>query len=224
MQSLFYRFAVMIFFFSGTDREKVRVALAAAVEKKAKGSDVLRITDAHSIADLTMALQGPGMFGGERVLVLDGVLSSGNEESRTAVVAALSSLKKGKELIFIAETSLDAAARKQVEKYAETSERFEVAKKQEEKTIFALANALEKGDKKSLWIGYQRELIKGTAPEAIHGLLFWGAKRSLQFARNDTAREKARRVVIELVELPHVARRRGEAMEYALERFVLSIA
>ncbi len=170
-----------------------------------------------------MALQGPGMFGppagGARVVVFDSILGGENEEMRAALLDALKYLRDSSEQFFILEGALDAATRKQVEKYAEKSEKFDAAKKEKDNSIFALANALQKGDRKALWVGIMREFAKGGAPEAVHGLLFWGAK---QLFMRGTDKKRAEYLVAALTELPHEARRRGEDLEYALERFVLT--
>lgn len=209
----------MLYFILGTDREKVRTELDARL-KKEKG-EVVRVTDAHTLADLQAALQGGGMFGGRQVVVLDGIFS--NAEMGAAALAALPRLKNSADAFYILEEKLDAATKKQIEKYAEKSEKFDVPKKAEQKTIFALANALRRGDKKEMWVAYQREML-ASAPEAIHGVLFWGAKQYLLSARGEKDSIRARRLVAVLAELPHEARRRGVELEYALERFVLSIA
>lgn len=212
----------MIHLFSGTDREKARAELNAAIKKIAKKDiEVVRITDAHTVADLQSALQGAGMFGGERIVVLEGVW--GNEQMRAIVEPRLKEIRDSKETYFILEEKLDAATRKSIEKYAEDSKRFDLKKKEEEKTIFALANALRSGNKKALWVGYQREL-KTSDPEAIQGVLFWGAKQMLLTAHSDNERSRAEKIVATLAELPHESRRRGVDLEYALEKFVLSIA
>ena len=89
--------------------------------------------------------------------------------------------------------------------------------------MFALANALRRADKKALWVGYQRELAKGGAPEAILGVLFWAAKDMFIKSKEGTRESnRAKKLVAELAELPHEARRNGFDLEYALERFVLS--
>lgn len=206
----------MLYFYSGNDTEKARDAMSAAIEKAAKGATVVRITDAHSRADLEAALQGGGMFGGERVIVFSNVYE--NDELRTVLEERLSFLSKSKEPIFMIEGALDAATRKSIEKYATEYERFDAKKVAEPTTIFALANALQVGKKKELWVGYQRELQSGKAPEAIHGVLFWAAKQYLLKQGSD----RAKLLVAELAELPHEARRRGVELEYALEQFVLS--
>ena len=210
----------MLHFLYGTDREKVRerrdalLGMLGAVQ-------VVRITDAHSLDDLRAVLQGPGMFAEPRAVVLDGTLSA-SDEAHALVVAALPALATAKEMTIIVEGTLDAETRKSIEKYAETSERFDALKAAEEKTIFALANALQRGDKKGLWIGLMREYAKGAAPEAVHGLLFWGAKQMVLRARDEKTLMRGQLLVSRLAVLPHEARRKGEDLSYALERFVLS--
>ena len=210
----------MLHLYSGTDREKARAETNAAVKKAAtKGTEVIRITDAHTIADLKSALEGAGMFGGVRTVVLEGVW--GNEEMHVVAEGSLQRMRDSDEHFFIFEEKLDAATRKTIEKYAEDSKKFDAVKQKESNTIFALANALRSRDKKALWVSYQRELA-GSAPEAIHGVLFWGAKQALLAARGAKDIERAQKLVAHLAELPHESRRRGVELEYALERFVLS--
>lgn len=213
----------MLYFFSGSDRGKARAALNATVGEKMETHDVLRITDAHTLGDLQMALAGPGMFGGKQMVVLDGILDGENVEMRQIFLDSLKHMKESDELFYVLEGALDVATRKQVEKYAEKSEKFDAVKKEKDTTIFALANALERGDKKGLWVGLMREYAKGAAPEAVHGLLFWGAKQMFLKAREDAKRLRAQFLVAALAELPHEARRRGEDLEYALERFALAM-
>ena len=195
----------------------------AAVIKAAKKQAVLRITDAHSRADVLSALQGPGMFSEARVVVFDSILSGENEDARVVFLDALKHMRDSKETFFILEGALDAATRKQVEKYAEKSEKFDALKKEKDNSIFALADALQKGDKKALWVGLMQQYAKNAAPEAVHGLLFWGAKTMLLRARDASGRNRAKRLLAQLATLPHEARRKGFELEYALERFVLSL-
>ena len=206
----------MLYFFTGTDTEKARDAMNIALQKMAKKKNVLRMTDAHTVADLEAALGGTGMFGDERIVVLDNVL--GNDELRERLLVRLKDIAKSDDVFFMLETTIDADTRKSVEKYSEKTERFDAPKKDRDNSIFSLANALQRGQRKELWVGYQRELLKGNVPEAIHGTLFWAAKQA--FLRSDTPRTRA--LVAELAELPHEARRRGFELEYALEHFVLS--
>ncbi len=209
----------MLYFLSGTDISKARARLAAVLERVAKKTEVIRVTDAHTMNDLIAALSGGGLFGGERTVVLDNVLL--NVEMRDRVLGQLKTLRDSADTFYIYEAVLDAATRRSIEKYAETTEKFELVKTaKKDNSIFELANALQRGKKKDLWVGYQREIAAGKAAEAIHGALFWGAKQML-LRENST---KARGFVATLAELPHEARRKGVELEYALEHFVLSVA
>lgn len=208
----------MLYFYTGTDTEKLRGKLSAATAK-VKG-DVLRITDAHSIHDLNAALEGGGLFAsGKRAVVLENTLS--NPDMREIVLGRLKTLKESEDTFYIMEVAPDAASRKQVEKYAERTEKFELTKDKKQETVFALANALQRGKKKDLWVGYRREIAAGKSPENIHGVLFWAAKQ--QLLRN-VSDERAKRLVARLAELPHEARRAGMDFEYALEHFTLTLA
>lgn len=211
----------MLHLFTGTDRTKAREALARAASKSA--APMLRITDSHLLEDLAAALSGGGMFAQARTVVLDGVLN--NQDMRDLLFSSLASLSAVGESFYMYEEKPDAATRKQLEKHAQTSATFDLAKSRTGAgNVFALADAMNRGDKKNLWIGYQRELAQGGAPEAIHGVLFWGAKKALLAARTDAARQRPAQLVAQLAELPHEARREGEDLEYALERFVLGIS
>lgn len=211
----------MIHIYLGTDREKARSKMNATIEKVAKKAEVVRITDAHTVADLKAALQGGGMFGGRRVLVFEGVCA--NLDLCEVFLERLEGLSKSDEDVFIFESKPLADLRKKLEKYAESVEKFDAPAKERDASVFAMANALRKRDKKTLWVAYMREIAKDNAPEMIHSVLFWAAKDMFLKAGRDAAvRERAASLVASLAELPHEARRRGEPMEYALERFVLA--
>ncbi len=212
----------MLYFFSGTDRNKARTAMQKEIARVSKGGEVVRVTDAHTVSDFSAAMQGGGMFStGARTVVFENLLL--HEELSAVLLDSLETLKTSTDTFFVFEEKTDAATRKKIEKYAEKSERFDAPKGERDNTAFDMANALQRGDKKNLWVSYMRELAKGSAPEMLHGILFWAAKQ--QFLKsNGAAKQKAARTLTELAELPHEARRKGFDMEYALERFVLSVA
>ncbi len=217
----------MIRFFIGTDRAKARAALEAAVVRHAEGgARIIRITDANSPEDLLAALQsGVGetnLFAerGARALVLEYVLE--REELREALLQALPTLAAARTAVFALEEKVSADIRKRIDAFAEEVNKFDGKTARESPAIFALATALRRGDKKTLWVRYQEQLAADAAPEAIHGVLFWGAKDMLLKSRDERSAGRAKRLVAALAELPHEARRRGEDLEYALERFVLS--
>src|SRR3989338_6082309 len=229
----------MLYVYTGTDRESARAAMGRTLRAQGKRS-IIRITDANSVADLYAALQGGGMFapleisprrglvaktesltgfGGKRAVVLDGIFA--NEEMRSVALDALPRIRASDDPFFILEGKPDAETRRTLEKHAETFERFDAKKEKEGGEIFALAYALKRGDKKALWVGYQRALLRDEAPEAIHGVLFCGAKDMLLRAKSAKDMERPKELVAELAELPHEARRKGFGLEYALERYIL---
>lgn len=211
---------VMLHLYIGTDREKVRNALGDALAK-CKHANTIRITDVHTLDDLAMALAGGGLFDEAHTVILEGTLA--NEEMRKVVITALPTIHTATDSVHIIEEKIDATTKKLLEKYAETTTIFDLPKKaQRASNIFALADALKRGDRKRLWIDYQHALAEGTAAEAIHGVFFWGAKDMLLKARDEKTRARASGFVAELAQLPHEARRSGEDVNYALERFVLS--
>ncbi|KKW17425.1 hypothetical protein A3C86_00760 [Candidatus Kaiserbacteria bacterium RIFCSPHIGHO2_02_FULL_49_16] len=214
----------MLHFYSGTDTKKAREEMNKAIELVRKdGARIVRINDTNSTDDLYASLQGGGLFGEKHVFVIDGV--SENEAMLPVLLQMLEAMNKSEEPFFVYEASPDANTRRTIEKYAETTKKFDAPKKEKDGSVFALANAMRRADKKALWTGYQRELVKGKEPEAIHGVLFWGAKDMLLKSREGTPENKrAKKLVAELAELPHESRRNNFPLEYALERFVLSVA
>jgi hypothetical protein len=217
----------MLYVFLGTDRQKARAALNTKIESdRGEPSAMLRsirITDANSLDDLSSVLNASvSMFDEKRAVILDGIAS--NEEMRSALLTTLPVLAASADHFFVLEEKPDAELKKKLQKYAEKVETFDAVKKKEYPTVFKLADYLKSGDKKNLWVSYQRELSTGNAPEAIHGVLFWGAKQALLAARGGKDADRSRRLLASLVELPHEARRRGEELEYALERFILSFS
>ncbi len=209
----------MLHVFLGTDRQKAQGAMNTAAARLQ--ISVTRISDGNPLGDLTAALQrGTNMFGEQRAIVLDSVCA--NEEMCGALLEALPALAASSDQFFLLEEKPGADLKKKLQKYAEKVETFDTAKKREYPTVFQLADHLRKADKKNLWVAYQRELAQGNAPEAIHGVLFWGAKQCMLGASAAKDIERARKLVAALTELPHESRRRGEELEYALERFILS--
>lgn len=210
----------MLTIFYGTDRVKIRQILNTALSKNTSIIDRVRLTDTHSLEDLSSLLSGGGMFRTPRIIVFEYILA--REDMRDMIESRLIELGDSHEQFYWIEEKIDATTKKILSKHA-TLELHDLPKKAASATtIFALANALKRGDKKELWISYQRELLAGSAPEAMHGILFWGVKDMILKSRSVFETQRGERLVAQLIDLPHRARRRGEELEYALENFVLS--
>ena len=208
----------MLLVFLGSDRKKTREALNAAVTKTKRSR--LQITDTHSLADLEAAMEGGGMFTVERSVLLDNTFA--NIEMRERILSNLERLRNSTDTFFLLEEKVDTATKRSLAKYAEKVETFDAAKKEKDNAIFKMRFALEKGDKKALWVALMGEYATGKAPEAVHGFLFWAAKQIHLNARNDATKARGKKLLVTLAELPHEARRKGFDFEYALEKFVLS--
>lgn len=202
----------MLYFYTGSDTVRLREAVARAV-----GDEAVRITDAHALVDLQAALSGGGMFApAGQAVVLDHVRA--NAELWDAFLRELDRLRRDPLPVHVIESDADAATRKQLEKYAVDTVKHEAPKQKQEDLFFKLANALQDGKRKDLWVLLQREFAAGKPAEAVHGSLFWAAKQ--RFAKRADA--SGARMIARLAELPHEARRNGFELEYALERFVLA--
>src|SRR3989344_271506 len=169
----------MIYLYTGTDREKALAAMNKAITRESKKAEVTLVSDASTAADVAEALRGSGMFGlpgqGEkRLVVLDGVFA--NEEMGGFVLDALPHMKSSDEVYFVLEGKLDAATRKTIEKHSDVFERFDTKKEKAGGEIFSLVYALKGGDKKRLWVEYQRAVARGDAPGGGQGGPLWGGK------------------------------------------------
>lgn len=193
--------------------EKVREVLGCF------DGSVVRITDVHTESDVRAYVGGRGMFDAKCAVVFDGVAT--RKELWEIVLDNAAALAESEDVFVVCESSLDAASKKVLSKHAASVEMFDLPKEKKQSDIFAMANALKRGDKKTLWVEYQRALARGDAPEAIHGVLFWGAKQMALAAR--PLQGRAAHLLASLAELPHEARRRGFELEYALEKWVLGI-
>lgn len=210
----------MIHLFLGTDTKKALEALSKAASQKKM--PLVRITDASSLHDLEAALGGGGMFGEKNAVILDRL--SDNDELWSVVLDRLPVLSRSEEAFYIYEVKPLAAVKKQLEKAAKNTYLYDVAKGGKERpSVFGMVNSMRACDKKNLWVAYQKELASGNAPEAIHGVLFWGAKQAFLGARSEREKTRAKQLLVQLTELPHESRRKGEELEYALERFVLCV-
>ena len=86
---------------------------------------------------------------------------------------------------------------------------------------FVLASALERGDKKALWIAYEEALRAGHEPEALAGILAWKARSML--GRSSLKDERARKLSSDMVTLYHESRRGAGDLGLLLERYILTL-
>jgi len=216
----------MFYVYHGLDekasRGKLRRAMDA-LQKRVPYAHILRITDEDeeeiSLKDI---LESKGLFHPRRVVLFDKVLS--NKVIREDIFKHLKEMKESEHIFFIYEEKISAAHEKKLSQYAEKiekSDRKETEKKKE--NVFALANALGSGKRSDVWIEYRKALLSGAAPEALHGMIFWKVKDMLVKGISGSREDEYREMLSMLAEMPHKTRRDGVELEYALERFILSL-
>lgn len=189
-------------------------------------------------------LASRGLFGGGSVVVLDALLQ--NVDAEGTILEKLKEMKDSPNIFVIIEGKLTKVIAERIAKKAETVAEFAAEKtaKKVEFDRFALSDALGRRSKKDAWVLLQKSFDAGGVPEEIHGMLFWQVKsmilavssktageaglnpfvfrKSLSFAKNFTE-EELKSLSSRLVSIYHEARRGGDELPIALEKFVLSI-
>ncbi len=229
--------------FFGSDRNGVRDAATAYIEKQLPKDATLSTIDAYdySVGQIAEALGAHSLFGGAEWFVLD--TPAANEEFKGELESILPELAASINTFVILEGALLAPVKKRYEKYAAESKEFSV-KKQEKANPFAIAESLAQKDKRQLWVLLQEAKLAGRREEEIIGLLWWQLK-SLRLAMKTTSAaaagmsefpySKAKRALSKfaegeverlsqsLLELYHDGHAGARELDLALEEWVLKV-
>ncbi|MBI4067952.1 hypothetical protein HY413_00905 [Candidatus Kaiserbacteria bacterium] len=195
-----------------------------ALEKRAPLAHTLRVTNEEiESTDIEKLLAAQGLFYSKRIVVFDNVLKEKNAQK--ILLPYMEVLARSEHVFLVLEEELSADLKKQLVAHATKAIISDEGEKQAKSgPDWAVTNALEKKDSKGLWLAIVRSLLEGAPPEQVHGQLFWKAKQILLAGRlHIWSHDSIRKLIAELAELPHEARRRGMEMKYALERFALTI-
>jgi DNA polymerase III delta subunit len=229
--------------FYGSDRNGVRDAATAYIEKEMPADATLTTIDAaeYQVGEVADALGACSLFGGSEWFVFD--TPSANEEFAEAVQDTLAELTESGNTFVILEGPLLAAAKKVYGKYAAVSEEFS-ADKAERFNSFALAEALAGKDKRHLWVLLQEAKLSGQREEEIIGILWWQLKALRLAMKTKSAAEagmkdfpynKAKRALVKfqdgeverlaqsLLEVYHDGHAGVREMDLALEEWVLRV-
>lgn len=237
----------MFYFIYGNNKEKARSKAHELLDimkgKRPQSAFVHVDSDSFSPALVDELSGTQGLFDHKSIVFLDGVM--GDAESRDVVVGKVRELKESDNAFVILETSATKEILKKIEKNAEKVFVFEDEKvKKESSSLFSLADALGRRDRKTLWMEVVGAFEKEVAPEELHGILFWQVKsmilatltknaqdaglnpyvftKSQGFARN-FKKEELLSLSVELVDMYHDAHRGKRNFKLALEQFALSI-
>ncbi len=178
----------MIKVYFGNDTVKVRQAAFDFVgEKESAGVTVTFIDgDVYVPGILSDAAGATSLFGGEEMYVLD--TPSGNKEFDEEVKESLEALSESPNTFVVLEEALLAAPKKQYQKYAESMDELK-GDKVERFNVFAMADALSRKDKKTLWLLLQEAKQAGLSEEEIIGTLWWQLKTLRLAATTNNAEE-----------------------------------
>ncbi|MEK7463723.1 MAG: hypothetical protein AAB610_01220 [Patescibacteria group bacterium] len=217
----------MIYFYHGTDTDKARMKaheLIDSLRKKKPDAAFFNISSENfSIAQLQEYIGGQGLFSNKYIVFLDRLC--GNREVKAEFIVLLKEISESENIFIVLEGKIDKATVTKIEKKSEKTVTFDLKekeKKEEDSNVFELANALGRKDKKELWMLYREYIGKGSAPEELHGILFWKAKTMMLAGGSSVwSQEELLKLLDGLITVYHEARRGNHELETGLEAFLL---
>ncbi|MCX6716177.1 MAG: hypothetical protein NT077_04165 [Candidatus Taylorbacteria bacterium] len=207
----------MLYVFHGTDVGQAGVKARALVDSlRAKKPDAAFVkieADSWNSSVIEGHLGGQGLFSNKYIVFLSRVTES--TEAKEEILKFIPAMQESTNIFIVFEGKLNAELKKAFEKSAEKI--VECEKKDTAKSfansgsnIFALGDAVSRGERFKAWTLYRQAVENGAEPEAILGMLFWKAKT---IGSKELARE--------LVTLYHDGHRGLVDLELATERLVL---
>lgn len=183
----------MLYIFHGSDMDKssakARVLVASLRAKKPDAAFVRIDGNSWNKTIIEENIGGQGLFSSKSIIFLDRVME--NIEAREVMPGMLPSMKSSENIFIILENKIDAEIKKSFSKYADkilSSDKDKI-KKDDQKKVFALADALGERAAVRTW-GIYRELLDGGAsPESLLGTIFWQVKCMVLATRVKTAGE-----------------------------------
>lgn len=163
----------MLKVYFGSDRHAVVEAVHEVLEKD-NTTESQTIDDRSFVPgtfiDLTSSVS---LFEGAQTYIID--TPSSDKDFNEECLAALADMAASNNNFFIMEGALLAPQKKKFLKHTETLEEF-TADKAERFNTFAMAEALARRDKKTLWTLLQEARLVGLREEEMIGILWWQLK------------------------------------------------
>lgn len=229
----------MIYFFYGTDVDKVRTKAFEWVAKaRAKEPNLVyvRLTrEEITNATLEEVAHSGGLFVSRLLVLLDDPFPAvrvATEEGDEGEVVAnsiveeyLDTLVDSDNAIVVLAPKLSLVKAKKISAKAKVEYKFDKAASREVSRGFnsGLVDALGARSREKLWLEIQRALQAGDAPEKLHGLLHWKARDLMAKDGRYWKGGEARKVSLDLIALLQESRRGGLELSLALERFALAM-
>jgi hypothetical protein len=233
----------MIYFFHGSDVEKVRrkafewIAKARAKEPNLAYTRLAReeVTDAA----LEEAASSSGLFVQRLLILVDDPFPAVRTEREvedseaeevpkggSLIEKHLDVLASSDNAIIMLAPGLAPAIVKKIAAKAKAEYTFDISRPRGgtgRGFNTGLVDALAARSRERLWLEVTRALSLGDAPEMLHGLLHWKARDLMKKGSRVWSPAEARGLSLTLIELLQASRRGGLPLVLSLERFALSI-
>ncbi len=164
----------MLYVYYGTDTIKVRTSAFQRLNELADGTPVHTFTaDEYEVGALTSISQSTSLWGGTETILFDTL--SDEPAAFEEFVEHIEALARSPHAIVVIEGALTKEVVNALKEHQATGVEYK-AVAGERFNPFAMADALAKRDKKSLWLLLTRARDAGLSPEEIIGTLFWQLK------------------------------------------------
>lgn len=233
----------MLEVFFGNDTIKVRRKALERVDSLREQGAAVEFFDesGYQPGRLSDAAASVSLFGDARAYAVD--TPSSRKEMYEETTGALPAMRDSAHTFVVIEAGLLAAEKKRFEKHASRIEEYKAPAK-ERFNSFALADALSKKDKRSLWVLFNQARLQNIALEELVGVLWWqlktlrlaeAGKSAAETGLKDFAWSKAKRALPNfkagelaslsrsLLSLSHDSRLGLHDLDHALERWILKL-
>lgn len=170
----------MIYVLYGDDEKAAREksgSLIGSLREKRPDAEYLRITEEeYTLPAILEYSMRQGLFEKKSIILLDHILQ--NKEAGESVTPYLQEVADSENIFIFLEGILDAKTVVRMKKFAVKVQEFEkkTGRSTTQPTIFSLADAFGRKDKKMAWILYTQAIARGVAAEEIHAILLWQIK------------------------------------------------
>ena len=219
----------MIYFYYGTDIKKTHLKsheLINSLLKKKPDASFFKInTENFNEVTLKEYIGSQGLFSDKYIVLLDRLCEK--KEVKEQYIDLLKEISESENIFIVLEGKIDKATATKIEKKSEKTVKFdldEIIDKKSDSNVFEIANAFGRRNKKEIWMLYRKYIDSGSAPEELHGILFWKAKTML-LAKDfyNWKEEELMNFIDKLITVYHEARRGNGELETSLEALLLSI-
>ncbi len=219
----------MIYFYYGTDIKKTHLKsyeLINSLLKKKPDASFFKIdTENFDVITLKEYVGSQGLFSDKYIVLLDRLCEK--KDIKEEYIDLLKEISGSDNIFIILEGKIDKVTATKIEKKSEKTIKFDLEEsfnKKSDSNAFEIANALGRRNKKEIWILYRKYIDSGSAPEELHGILFWKAKNMLLIKDfSSWKEEELLNLIDKLITIYHEARRGNGELETSLEALILII-